>query len=111
MATVTEFELGEKVAFSKTLRRIGRLDGKKRVNVKTWEYTDYSWLPPEPERIGFIVGVRVLSNGDVSYDGDGVPEYEASSHFTAYVIAYDLRRAHVLVRPEDILHLDRMELF
>jgi len=110
MSTVAEFELGERVAFTKTLSRTRRWDDKKRVNVKRWEYFESPWLT-YPERIGVIVGVRVLSNGEVSYDGDGIPEYGAAHHFTAYVIAYDLRRAHVLVRPEDIKHLDRQELF
>jgi hypothetical protein len=107
MATVTEFALGERVAFSKTLSRTRRWDSKKRVAVKRWEYVESPWLPKPVTNIGVIVGVRVLSNGEVDADN----EYIAAHHFTAYVIAYDLRRAHVLVRPEDIKHLDRQELF
>jgi len=111
MATVTEFELGEKVAFSKTLSRVTDHPAGKDHSVKRWDYVESPWLPKPVTNIGVIVGVRVLSNGRVEYDGDGYASYTGDERFTAYIIAYDLRRAHVLVRPEDIQHLDRQELF
>lgn len=115
MGDANRFELGERVAFSRTLSRVKRVvpDNEKNKGdvVKRWEYVESPWLPKPVDRIGVIVGVRVLSNGHVDYDGDGYSHYTGVHHFTAYAIAYDLRRAHVLVKPEDIQHLDRTELF
>lgn len=95
---MSEYTLGQRVRVTQTLRR-------------QWDDGFKSWQPwPIHPGDGIVVGKRTLSNGRLvdtaEYDNVwGVPissgiEYRATEHFTAYIVAYDLRRKHVLVRPE-----------
>lgn len=109
--TAAEFELGEQILFTRTLHRHSRWDDKKEATVKRWDPFLYVGEPePEPRR-GIIVGARTLSNGESHYIGyEEGSEWRGSFHFTAYIVAYALRRAHVYVLPEYLRHLDRSEL-
>lgn len=56
---------------------------------------------------GIIVGKRTLSDGLVVY-GNGYDEgttYEPERHFTAWLVAFDLRRKPVYVLPEHLTAL------
>ena len=92
------YELGQRVRFTHALIRVWD-DGKK-----LWED-----IPRAAADEGIVMGKRTLSNGEneklTEFDGYGSfilvgTEYRATEHFTAYLIAFDLRRKPVLVRPE-----------
>lgn len=51
---------------------------------------------------GVIAGVRTLSEGDTEYIEDAGCVYDADNHFSAYLIAFHLRRKLVFARIEDV---------
>ena len=95
---MSDYTLGQKVRVTRTLHRWWS------EGLKFWQSQ-----PIHPGE-GIVVGKRTLSNGKLEDVGDydtllGIKlgsrtEYRATEHFTAYIVAYDLRRKHVLVRPE-----------
>ena len=97
---MSEYTLGQKVRVTQTLRR--QWDGGR----KTWQ----AW-PIHPGE-GIVVGKRTLSNGKLEtiseyddvlgYKEYTHTDYRATEHFAAYIVAYDLRRKPVLVKPEDM---------
>lgn len=107
----TAFELGERVLFTRTLHRHRRWDNDKRVTVKRWEPFLFTGEPEPAPQAGIIVGARVLSNGEAVHIGyEEGTKWRGKFHFTAYIVAHSLRRAHVYVLPEHLQHLDRSEL-
>lgn len=84
-----EIQLGTKVTFDKYLRRVSNR-GRK-----TWETT-----PLLAE--GVLIGVRTLANGRREGGWEEPWYFIPSEHFRAYLIAYDLRRKPVYVRPADV---------
>jgi hypothetical protein len=66
--------------------------------VRTWV------TAPRPATPGYVIGRRTLQNGSVSWSEDG-SEWSASGYLTAYLVAYDLHRSPVLVRPEGLVRL------
>lgn len=97
-----EFALGDRVTFTRELERRTKADWSAR----KWEPKD---AYDEP-RTGIIVGKRMLNNGtfiredDSNWEGASVFHYRTTESFTAYLIAYDLRRKPVYVLPEHISH-------
>lgn len=85
-----QYELGQRVQFRKPLSRVRYGEVKRWVSV-----TD------GPLREGIIVGKRSLRNGTVQMEEYGY-EFTTTEAFTGYLIAYDLHRSPVLVRPQDI---------
>ena len=94
-------ELGAKVHFdhSSILRR-EHLAGSMR----RWAPTQWG----KDQHTGIIVGWRTLANGKVTYgnDWDGGDEFRPTEHFKAYLVAYDMRRKHVYVLPEDLEEIE-----
>lgn len=92
--------LGDRVTFSRVLRRHSEYPGAaaSRRHMKVWRPT-LTFKHQE----GIVVGERTLSNGEVYWHGpDDGAEYRLKETLKAYLVAYDLRRKPVLVRPEDL---------
>ena len=97
------FVLGDPVEFSRTLRR---RRGTEPPFVNRW--TPERWhgdTEPLPWKRGLLIGVRRLANGRVLYGYDEPTVFEPEEYLTAYLVAFHLRRAPVLVLPE---HLRRL---
>lgn len=95
-------ELGTKVRFDRrsVLWRAHLAGGKRR-----WDRVRFVSGPVLAE--GVVVGERILANGTVEYGGwDGSTEFYPTGHFKAYLIAFDMRRKPVYVRPEDVEEID-----
>lgn len=94
--------LGTRITFTHPLyRRTHTANYRTR---KTWEPHPYH-ADAAKQREGVIVGVRTLANGTRSWEdyGDGgAYEFIPDEHFTAYLIAFDLHRKPVYVRPEHV---------
>lgn len=99
--------LGQPVTFTHSLhRRFEGTDPHRRAR-KVWEPRPVSWTVPGADTLtGILVGMRTLADGefrDVGWGGPfDVPEqaFVSTHHFTAYLVAYDLRRKPVHVLPE-----------
>lgn len=93
--------LGRPVTFTQYLRRRSGDTPRPYSYRKFWEPTPVTRLGIETPATGVLIGVRTLSNGTCSFGEDGTNyQPENDSHFTAWLIAYDLRRNPVLVLPE-----------
>lgn len=93
---MSDYELGQRVTFTHPMRRACPFDysGPYR---KEWVPNTVA-APTE----GVVVGVRTLSNGAVTYSDVVTYRPSRDGYFTAYLIAYDMRRKPVFVRPEHI---------
>ena len=89
------FELGQRVTFTHGLHRL-----TEDVMRKAWVPHPNEEMATTP-RDGLIVGKRRLANGTVRWEEWGA-DFDASEYFTAYLIAFDLHRTPVYVRPEHI---------
>lgn len=99
-----EITLGTKVRFHTYLRR-GTLESR-RENFSGY-YRDKVWFPTDgPIREGIVVGRRTLSNGQREWEDEVGYSYTPTASFPAYIVAYDLHRAHINVRPEDLEIID-----
>lgn len=99
----TEIVLGTKVRFSIFLKR--SWVEARRENF-SGHYQNKVWFPTEgPIREGLVIGKRTLSNGLREWDEDGV-SYQPGEFLPAYLVVFDLRRAPVPVRPEDLEIID-----
>jgi len=102
---MTEFQLGQPVRYSRPLQRRYVFDEHEdRFNrsKKVWvEQVNYKG---EPESgTGIIIGKRTLADGVNQYNGYDEPiVFLPKERFTAYLIAFDLTRKPVYVRPEHI---------
>lgn len=106
---MSDFQLGQRVAYSTHVRRRHARPGEFLGPQRIWSTNpgpgilqDNLWDGGE----GVIVGKRTLSDGNVTYYGDAPGEYVPSKTFTAWLIAYDLQRKPVHVLPEHITALD-----
>lgn len=105
---MTAYELGDRVVFTQTLRRLYRpAVANSTRSRRIWEASRV-WLwelsKVNPGGLeGVIVGARTLSDGECD-DGfyDDPTVYYPTRTFPAYVVAWKLRRAHVLVLPEHL---------
>lgn len=96
-----EYELGARVEFTYTLHRKFRASAPR--SRKVWEHEAWPGQDEPEARQGIIVGVRTLANGYLSGGYWEEPtQFEASEHFRAYLVAFDVRRRPVLVRPEHV---------
>lgn len=102
--------LGQRVRFTHVLKRHGRPDSQRvtAAEVRRWD----PW-PQSGE--GIIFGKRVLSNGHVERDTEYdewtgrtymLKTWVGVHHFTAYLVAFDLRRKPVIVLPEHLEIVD-----
>lgn len=105
----TPLHLGTQVLFRRTLHRTTRYDSTKRHHVKRWEphrvpYGLGSAAKPIDGALGgIIVGRRTLANGHAIWGTYEDPtEWVREESVDAYLVAWHLRRRHVLVLPEDL---------
>lgn len=78
-------------------------DSKYRTGwLKVWKPNPYLPRSSEP-RAGVIVGVRTLANGYATWAYRDEPiVFYPEEHFTAYLVAFDLRRKPVLLLPKNV---------
>jgi hypothetical protein len=67
---------------------------------KVWRKT--AWGKRGDVRHGVIVGVRTLSNGTITWFSDEPIVFHPELYFTAYLVAFDLRRKPVYLLPDDV---------
>jgi hypothetical protein len=101
--TPTGVKLGEQVHFdySDILRRqsVTPYDTRQPMR-KEWRKTQ--WGKRGDVRHGLIVGVRTLSNGVIKWNYEEPIQFYPDLHFTAYLVAFDLRRKPVFLLPDDV---------
>lgn len=106
---MSEFQLGQHVSYTEHLRRRSAGPGEFLGPDKIWSsnagpfsgsgWEEHRW----PGGEGIIVGKRTLSNGNLRWLGEGAGNsYDPVESFTAYLVAYDLRRKPLYVHPEHI---------
>lgn len=95
---MTPLQLGTRVTFTHTLKRTAPRSGLRVWDARTYWLVDTA-RGPVP---GIVVGVRTLSDGTADRGWDEPTVYTPTRHFTAYLIAFDLRRKPVLVLPEHV---------
>jgi hypothetical protein len=113
--------LAARVRFTHTLRRVDRIPDDYRTPItKAWQAVPIGgsrgarWFGPlsyDPvtdtvSLDGIIVGIRTLSNGSVTYNGEDGTDYRATEHYIAYYVAWHPRRDIVRVLPEHLEVLD-----
>lgn len=106
---MSDFQFGQPVEFTRHLTRRYRHDpsGRYATGLKVWTSEDYPGQPDPEPCPGIVIGIRTLSNGTNHYHGDDEPiTYRATERFTAYLVAYDMRRKPVLVLPEHLTQLE-----
>jgi hypothetical protein len=67
---------------------------------KEWRKTQ--WGKRGNVRTGIIVGVRTLSNGVIEWNYEEPIQFYPDLYFTAYLVAFDLRRKPVYLLPDDV---------
>jgi hypothetical protein len=96
--------LGERVHFDYTdILRREEVRGAAFGNVpvrKEWRKTQ--WGKRGDVRHGLIIGVRTLSNGVIEWNYEEPIQFYPDLYFTAYLIAFDLRRVPVYLLPDDV---------
>lgn len=101
---MTEFQLGQPVRYAEHItRKFIPFDQRKPEEPnKQWTGEAYPGKRNDGG-VGIIVGKRTLTDGHFSYGYSDEPgDYRPTRHFTAYLVAYDLRRKPVFVLPEHI---------
>lgn len=100
-----ELELGQPVRFehsvARSVSRSGQFLGPERIWTSVLYGNGRSLGQRTPAGQGIVIGKRTLSNGDMQYGmGEDENNYVPSQYFTAWLVAYDLRRkpVHVLSR-------------
>lgn len=88
-------QLGKPVTISHQLTR-----AYSSVGMRSYQSRRF-WQPEPFTAEGIIVGKRTLADGTVAYDEDG-RHFTAESHFEAYLVAFNMRRAPVLALKEHI---------
>jgi hypothetical protein len=103
---MNEFQLGQRVSFTHPLQRRYQFMEGDRYGRKEWvPQTDYKGVPESGA--GIIIGKRTLANGVNHYNGYDEPiTFHPKETFTAYLVAFDLRRKPVHVLPEHITALE-----
>lgn len=103
--STADFQLGQPVSYRHTIRRRPKFWGRDTVQFdKFWTTEVYPGKHTEGGQ-GIVVGKRTLSNGNTSYAYDDGTTYTPKEHFTAYLVAYGLRRKPVFVLPEHLQEL------
>lgn len=99
---MSDFQLGQLVTYSEHIRRRDSRPGEFLGPNRIWSNNGGPGLENTyAGGEGVIVGKRTLTEGNVSYVGE-YAEYIPRRSFTAYLIAFDLRRKPVHVLPEHI---------
>jgi len=108
VVALTDYQLGQRVRYQHSLHRRTKFWGVDK------EQFDKFWttmqVPPNvhtPAGEGIIIGKRTLVNGNNQYNGYDEPIiFIPKERFTAYLVAFDLRRKPVHVLPEHITPLE-----
>jgi hypothetical protein len=100
------FTLGQRVRYAEHIQRRHSRPGEFDGPDKIWSAEPYPGGRTKGGE-GIIVGKRTLSNGHTQWMGEyGGTVYSVAESFTAYVIAFDLRRKPVFVLPQHITALE-----
>lgn len=100
-----DYALGQRVRFTTYLVR-GYKSGSSWMDPATKFWTPEDRLgKPNPGGEGVIVGRRTLADGTVRYLGEDGTTFTPSRHYTAWLVAFDLRRKPVHVLPEHLTAL------
>lgn len=67
---------------------------------KKWLKTE--WVKRGNHRYGVLVGIRTLSDGTIDWSFDEPVTFYPETYFTAYLVAFDLRRKPVFLLPDDV---------
>ena len=99
--------LGQRVTFTWTLHRTYVPRGQDETGGgwfrKGWVTSSYPGQPTPQPREGILIGVRRLANGKcIAGDYETPTMFRAEEHFTAYLIAFDIRRNPVYCLPEHV---------
>lgn len=106
-----EFELGDRVRYEHFLVRRHPESGEFLGPGSIWTTVLYGEGNRTGSGQGIIIGKRTLSDGDTLYNYDVGNEYRPFRHYTAWLVAYDLRRKPVHVLPHHLTALPmQMEL-
>lgn len=89
-----QFALGDKVRVRAWLERSR---SGQSYNQKYWKREEFA-APMD----AIVVGLRTLSEGNITFWDEGGYAYEATNHFKAALVAYSLRNRPVFVKLEDI---------
>lgn len=107
----TDFELGDRVLFEGFLQRENQHAHDGPYAVVTGRYWEAIVKPGGPQE-GVVVGKRTLSDGKLEkvYEDDvwgtsSTTEYRPTKHFTAYLVATNIRHKPVFVLPEHMRSL------
>lgn len=99
--------LGQPITFTHSLHR--RFHPSAPYSRKRWDVKPVLCLPFTGPRLGverldgIVVGIRTLANGELLPGGWEDPDtFRPTEYFTAYLVAYDVRRKPVYVLPEHI---------
>lgn len=100
----TEIVLGTKVRFHTFLKR-SWIEAQRENSYG--RYQNKVWFPTDgPIHEGIVIGKRTLSNGLRDWGGGDNISYSPTEYLAAYLVVFDLRRAPVPVRPEDLEIID-----
>lgn len=105
---MTDYALGQRVAYTEHLiRRSQFSDNTFHPDVlKVWTSESYPGHKTAGGE-GVIIGKRTLTNGRNHYSGYDEPiTFIPKERFSAYLVAFDLRRKPVYVLPEHITALE-----
>lgn len=105
---MTDYQLGQRVKFSEHIQRKYMSESERGHNAPNKQWTGQAYPGKRFDGgEGVIVGKRTLSDGHYDYGYSDEPgTYSPTRHFTAYLIAFDLRRKPVHVLPEHITPLE-----
>jgi hypothetical protein len=106
---MSDLKLGQRVKFTRPLHRVSKhLEGVRGRYGKVWESVPGYIVKPVQQE-GIIVGKRTLANGENGWWEEEVGTiFYPKERFTAFLIAFDMRRKPVFVRPEDIEVLEEL---
>jgi hypothetical protein len=99
------YTLGQAVTFTRHLvrRTAGSQYGHPDGWVKRWETTTPAGVTPAEPRHGVVVGVRTLVDGtNVNHGYEGGIVFRPVRYYSAYLVAFDLRRRPVYVLPDHL---------
>lgn len=104
---MNEYQLGQRVRYSTHIQRRHSRPGEFLGPNRIWSTHAGPGMEDKPFKggEGIVIGKRTLTHGNTTYWGD-YSEYTPAKTFTAWLVAFDLRRKPVHVLPEHISIID-----
>jgi hypothetical protein len=99
---MSDYQMGQRVRFSRHIVRRSAREWEQNRPDRIWSAEAYPGHYLHGGE-GIIIGRRTLTEGDVVWNGgEEQSVYRKTRHFTAWLIAFDLRFKPVHVLPEHI---------